>query len=223
MTRNSAQAAARQGTQPQLPAIRADANTYQPATILFVDMIGFTAFCAENDPQTVRTVLQDLLRLLSEQVLACGGTIEKYLGDGLMARFDGSSFGSRDAANAVRCGVAMTEKVAQWNASSGRHGESAIRVAIGVHSGSVIIAPVGGSRHGELAVFGDTVNIASRLEGKCRCLDAAILITAQVAEKVVSEGRSDLLAGFAAFGFHELRGRSGYLHLHGLPRSSSDL
>lgn len=219
MTRRALQAAAlhHEKLQPTTKA-RAGVDIYQPATVLFVDMIGFTAFCAKNDPATVSTVLQELLSLLSEKVLRHGGVVEKFLGDGLMAFFDGSGCRSLDAAKAVSCAIAMTRSVSRWNDAAGRRDEKEIRIAIGIHSGSVIIAPVGGAILCEMAVFGDTVNIASRVEGKCRCLDAAVLVTAQVIEKVRAEAMADCLDGFASFGFHELRGRTGYVHLHGIPR-----
>lgn len=206
---------------PELPgAIRANttANTDQPATVLFVDMIGFTTFCAENYPAMVVEVLRDLLSLLSEQVLSHGGTVEKYLGDGLMAIFDGAQLRSQDATNAVRCAIGMHQAIVRWNGVTGRHGDEAIQIAVGINTGRVIVGAVGSGRHQEKAVFGDVVNIASRVEGKCRCLNAAILVTSQVIDKIDLERRGEPFS-FTNFGFHELRGRAGYVHLYGLPRS----
>ena len=181
MTRRASQTAALHHSKLQAATkARAEVDIYRPATVLFVDMIGFTAFCAQNYPATVSTVLQELLSLLSDEVTRHGGAVDKFLGDGLMAFFDGSRCRSHDASDAVSCALAMTGAVRRWNDAAGRRDENEIRVAIGVHSGSVIIAPVGGTSRSEMEIFGDTVNIASRVEGKCRCLDAEVLVTAQV-------------------------------------------
>jgi class 3 adenylate cyclase len=202
-----------------LTSVNRPIATYQPATVLFVDMIGFTTFCAENYPATVIEVLRDFLDLLGAQVHRHDGSVEKYLGDGLMAVFDGSSPRATDATNAVRCAIAMQQAIAAWNHTNGRHAADAIQIAIGIHSGRVIVGAIGGDTRKEVAVLGDTVNIASRVEGKCRCLDASILITSQVVEKISEEGNGGVTAIFENCGFHELRGRTGYVHLHGLGRS----
>ncbi len=190
-------------------------SNYRPATVLFADMIGFTKFCAENNPAKVVEVLRNVLCLMSEQVLSHGGTVEKYLGDGLMAVFGGSQ---HDATKAVHCAIAMHEAVAKWNGARGCQDDEAIQIAVGINTGRVIIGAIGSDRRQEMAVLGDTVNIASRVEGKCRCLDAAILLTAQVMDKIEQEGQGEQLS-FANFGFQELRGRAGYVHLYGVPRS----
>lgn len=221
MTRRSAQASVQiQAMELQsLTAPTIQTDRYEPATVLFVDMIGFTQFCAASDPATVGRVLREFLTLLGDTVVAYGGCVEKYLGDGLMAFFDGSQLRSRDATNALCCALAMTKTIEVWNESHGRTESDAIQIAIGIHTGRVIIGAVGSDSRREMAVFGDTVNIASRVEGKCRCLDAAILVTSQVKEKLCLEGSVDVLDGFANFGFQELRGRAGHVYLHGLPRS----
>ncbi len=205
---------------PDLSSVHA--STYQPATILFVDMIGFTAFCANNFPATVIEVVRTFLCLLDTEVVTHGGRVEKYLGDGLMAVFDGARPRARDASNAVRCAIAMQRAIAEWNERAGRRGGDAIRVAIGIHSDRVIVGSVGSKIRREVAILGDTVNIASRIEGKCRCLDASILVTSQVMEKVSDEGVGNATAAFSNFGFHELRGRAGYVHLYGVRLSATE-
>jgi class 3 adenylate cyclase len=200
------------------PTLSRKADCYAPATVLFVDMVGFTEFCARNNPGTVIAMLRELLALLGQEVLAHGGSVEKFLGDGLMAVFRKRAPRSREATDAVSCAISMTEAVAAWNGRAGRTGDEAIRIAVGIHTGGVIIGEVGNASQGEVAVLGDTVNIASRVEGKCRCLNASILVTLKVMEKVGAEGGRDVVKRFANFGFQELRGRSGYIHLHGRRR-----
>jgi class 3 adenylate cyclase len=188
------------------------------ATVLFVDMVGFTQFCAENDPIAVLEMLQDLLALLGEQVSLHGGSVEKYLGDGLMAVFHHDRSQASQASHAVACALAMCTSVAEWNSRLGRRGNEAIRIAIGIHAGQVIVGTIGDRQHGEEAIFGDTVNIASRVEGKCRCLDTEVLVTEQVMTAIRAEGFGHLVATFANFGFQQLRGRPGLVHVHGQKR-----
>lgn len=195
-------------------------DSYQPATVLFVDMVGFSKFCAENWPRTVIDTLRDLLAILSEQVFAHGGTIEKFLGDGLLAVFGSPRQGPSDSTNAVRCAVAMQRAVEGWNARAGRLGERAYQVAIGIHSGHVIVGDIGSEQRLEFAVLGDTVNIASRVEGKCRSLGASILVTASVMDSLKGEGGTAAADAFIDFGVQTLRGRSAPVHLYGCLRDS---
>jgi PAS domain S-box-containing protein len=190
-------------------------DRYQPATVLFVDMVGFTSFCADNMPATVIDMLRQLLSILSEQVFANDGTIDKFLGDGLMAVFGSPKAGPHDSTNAIHCALSMQHAIAEWNRRNGRHGEAAIRIAIGIHSGHVIIGDIGSERRLEFAVLGDTVNIASRVEGKCRSLDAPILATAEVMRALDEEGGRDVARDFEDLGQQQLRGRNACVHLYG--------
>lgn len=194
---------------------------YQPAVVLFVDMLGFTSFCAERSSGEVIIMLRELLALLSEQVFAHDGTIDKFLGDGLMAVFGSPHPGPRDASNAVRCASAMQHAVGQWNVRHGRVADAEIRVAIGIHAGQVILGDIGSEQRLEFAVLGDTVNIASRVESKCRSLDASLLVTGDVIAALDAEGGRDLAAGFTDHGLQALRGRHAPLHLYGIPRSQA--
>jgi adenylate cyclase len=191
-------------------------DRYQAATVLFVDMIGFTSFCAENMPRTVIDTLRDLLAILSQQVFANDGTIDKFLGDGLMAVFGSPQSGPFDCTNAVRCALSMQHAVAEWNVRANRSDENAIRVAIGIHSGHVIIGDIGSEHRLEFAVLGDTVNIASRVEGKCRSLAAAILVTGEVMAALEAEGGRAIAKDFEDMGEQQLRGRTSGVHLYRL-------
>lgn len=191
---------------------------FQPATVLFVDMIGFTTFCSENEPRAVIDMLRKLLAVLSEQVFAHDGTVDKFMGDGLMAVFGSPAPGPRDATNAVRCALAMQNAVDHWNAERGD--AQPIRIAIGIHSGNVILGDIGSERRLEFAVLGDTVNVASRIEGKCRSLKATVLFSAAVLEAIESEDGISLLVGHLDFGQQELRGRTTEVHLYGWTRDA---
>lgn len=191
---------------------------YQPATVLFADMIGFTSFCADNYPRMVIHTLRELHAILSEQVFAHDGTIDKFMGDGMMSVFGSPRPGPRDATNAVCCARAMQAAVDDWNTSRERRGSDAIRVAIGIHTGHVILGDIGSAKRLEFAVLGDVVNIASRVEGKNRSLDTKILLTAEVMQALASEDGLDIAIDVEDFGLQALRGRRGEVHLYGWRR-----
>jgi class 3 adenylate cyclase len=104
-----------------------------------------------------------------------------------------------------------------WNERRRRSGDAAIRVAIGIHCGPVVQGDIGGGDRAELAVVGDTVNIARRVETCCRLLDAGMLVTAAFIESL-REGGGDLAARFADFGWHRLRDCGDPIHLYGVGR-----
>jgi class 3 adenylate cyclase len=209
----------------QLVAIDTPLSTarYQPAAVLFVDMIGFTAYCSRMAPDAVIALLRDLLALLSASVFAHDGTIDKFLGDGLMAVFGPPMRSPADATNAACCALDIVQSVDRWNERSQRSGDAAIRIAVGIHYGDVVQGDVGSDKRLELTVVGDTVNIASRVEAYCRTLDAAVLVTGALMDALLSEGSHQLAERFMDQGCHVLRGRADPIHLYGVPRSATSL
>jgi class 3 adenylate cyclase len=178
----------------------------QPATILFADMIGFTAYSSGKPPDVVISVLRDLLRLLSEAIFSNHGSVDKYLGDGLMAFFGPPVTSPRDATNAALCALEIVNSIECWNQQRIRRNEGAVRIAIGIHYGEVVQGDVGSEARLELTLVGDTVNIASRVEAYCRILDASVLVTGEFVEALLAEGSLELAKDFADEGFHLLRG-----------------
>ena len=193
---------------------------YQPAAVLFVDMVGFTAYCSTMAPDAVIAMLRNLMALLSASVFSHEGTIDKFLGDGLLAVFGAPMPSPRDATDAVRCALDMLYSVDRWNEHDQRSGDAAIRVAVGIHYGDVVQGDIGSDKQLELTVLGDTVNIASRVEGCCRSLDAAVLVTKSLVDALHSEGSDDLASRFSDQGRHTLRGRAEPVHLYGVKRSA---
>jgi len=212
---------------PQLVSELAEMDTplsvarYQPATVLFVDMVGFTSYCSALPPESVIALLRNLLALLSKSVFSHHGIIDKFLGDGLMAVFGAPFSSPADATNAANCALDMLRSIDEWSEQRLRSGEPAIRVAIGVHYGQIAQGDVGSDSRLELTVVGDTVNIASRVEAFCRTLDAEILVTASFVEALHAEGSSTLATTFADLGSHMLRGRAEPIHLYGMRRPAA--
>jgi adenylate cyclase len=187
-----------------------------PAAVLFADMIGFTAYASDKSPAFVIGVLRDLLGVLSEAVFLHHGSIDKFLGDGLMAFFGPPLTSLRDATNAALCALEIVKSVERWNQKHARCSEQALRVAVGIHYGEVIQGDVGSEKQLELTLIGDTVNIASRVEAYCRILNASVLVTNEFVQALLAEGSLGLAEAFTDEGLHMLRGRKEPIHLFSL-------
>jgi len=183
--------------------------------VLFADIVGFTTLCEREPPSRVIGMLREFHRCMQAAVFAHQGTLDKYIGDGLMASFGTPRPGPRDAANALAAARAMAAGLAAWNQARQAAGETAIRIGIGVHWGPVVLGDIGGDGRLEFATIGDTVNVASRLEHVTRDLGAEIVVSADlvaaVREAVAPAEAAALLEGFAAAKPQNLRGRGAPL------------
>lgn len=155
----------------------------QKVAVLFVDIIGFTAYADGKNPEEVIGTLREFHGLMEHQVFQHAGTLDKYLGDGLMATFGTPFAGVNDAWNALKCAQAMIATVADFNRERGRRGEPPIRAGFGLHYGSVVLGDIGAHRL-EFAVIGSTVNAASRLEALTRELGCVLVASNALIEQV---------------------------------------
>ena len=146
----------------------------QDVAVLFVDIVGFTQYAAHRKPEQVIETLRAFHGRMETEVFRHHGTLDKYLGDGLMATFGTPSASALDATNALSCARAMAASVAQWNKDRVLKGEPAIQANFGLHYGPVVLGDIGANRL-EFAVIGNTVNVASRLEVLTRELGVALV------------------------------------------------
>ena len=138
--------------------------------------------------------LREFHALMEQEVFGHSGTLDKYLGDGLMATFGTPFVGQADAINALRCAQAMMAAADRWNNRRNTAGEPPIRVSFGLHYGPVVLGDIGLTRL-EFAVIGSTVNTASRLEALTRALDCALVAS----DDLVRQARAELDSAEAAF------------------------
>lgn len=146
------------------------------AAVLFVDIVGFTTYSDGRPPQEVIETLRAFHARMESEVFAHKGTLDKYLGDGLMATFGTPLPQVDDAARAVACVRAMADRMAAWNVDRRADGLPEITARFGLHYGPVVLGDIGANRL-EFAVLGDTVNVASRLEGMTRALGVQAIIS----------------------------------------------
>jgi adenylate cyclase len=134
----------------------------QIATVLFADIRGFTRMSARMGPEEVVRILNDYFSEMTEVIFEHGGTLDKYIGDGLMALFGAPYAGPDDAIQAVRAAIAMQQRMEALKPPSGI--TDGIGIGIGINTGIVTVGYVGSMRRFDYTAIGDTVNIASRLE-----------------------------------------------------------
>lgn len=180
----------------------------QDVAVLFVDIVGFTRLAEDMTPDEVIVLLRDFHGRMERCVFDHGGTLDKYLGDGVMATFGTPRAGPRDSANAIACGKAMLAEIGNWNSERDNHGRSPIHIGVGVHYGPVVLGDIGSARRLEFAVVGDTVNVASRLEALTRDLAVDMIVSEDAA---ASAAGSDVAADLSAADPQPLRGRAAPL------------
>ena len=131
-------------------------------TVLFCDLVGFTARAEHADPEDVRQLLDSYQSLLRREIERFDGNVEKFIGDAVMAVFGAPMAHEDDAERGVRAALRILEAVAGLNED---RPELDLAVRIGVNTGEAVVAVAGPSAHGQGMVTGDVVNTASRLQG----------------------------------------------------------
>ena len=190
---------------------------HQPVTILFSDIRDFTAMSEGLDPDALADLLTDIRRLQIEAVFGNNGTIDKFIGDAIMATFGTprpAADPAQDALNAVRCGWQMLQKIKAFSQDRVKAGQVPIRIGIGIHAGAAFAGNIGAEEHLEYTVIGDAVNTASRIESLCKTLQSEFLISENcynlVRDHVIAaakppvqvKGKEQPLRVFAVSGVH---------------------
>jgi adenylate cyclase len=181
------------------------------ATVLISDLRGFTAVAEESTPVETFELLNEFQGALAEAVHKCGGTVDKFMGDGMLAVFGAPEPNPKHARCAVEATRAILSAVTELNA---RNPERApLRVGIGVHTGGLVAGCLGGGSRLEFTVIGDTVNVAARLEASTKELGVPVAISADTAAQAS--------VPLTSLGEVALRGRGQKVGLFTLPELRS--
>ncbi len=151
----------------------------QTITVLFADIRGFTRLSEHAQPEKVVQLLNRYFSAMTDIIFAHGGTLDKYIGDGLMALFGAPTATPQDAANSLNASVAMQRRIIGINEELRAEGFPEIGVGIGLHTGEATVGYIGSERRSEYTAIGDTVNLAARLESNA--LGGQILLSAETA------------------------------------------
>ena len=181
-------------------------------TVLFTDIVSFTALAEGRDAAEIAEFLNGHFTLLTGEIEATGGTVDKYIGDSVMAFWGAPDRQPDHAERGARCAARIAEILDRDNAARRKLGLAPVRVRIGIHSGPAIVGNVGGPTRVDYTLVGDTVNIASRLNDMAR----EYLGSDSSAVALVSGETADALPNdfpVSEMGETALRGRSGKVRI----------
>lgn len=181
-----------------------------PVAVMFADVRGYTALSAQAEPAAVLTWLNAYYAMATEAVHAQGGTVDKFIGDGVMAVFGFPQPLASAERSAVAAALDLQDRLRQANARAAETGMPTLRVGIGIQSGEVLAGYVGSSRRREYTVIGDAVNAASRIEGLTKEMACDVLCSDAVMHALDEGARR----GWRDLGPHAVRGRDD-VHLWG--------
>jgi adenylate cyclase len=183
----------------------------QTVSVLFVDIVGFTRMSETMAPEAVVTLLRQFHERMTAPIFTCGGTVDKYIGDSILAVFGVPTASDDDAANALRCADMMLAALEIWNTERARDGEVALAIGIGLNYGPAVLGDVGSEHSMSFTVIGDTVNVASRLQALTRSLETPLVVGDQIVN-AVKAGSSELAMALVGqlqdHGEQTLRGRT---------------
>ena len=146
-------------------------------TLLFTDIRGFTTMSENLDPEALVKLLHDFLNPMSNIIINQGGTIDKYMGDAIMALFGAPLMQTDHPRLACRAALEMVGSLAALNQTWAEQGRPPLKVGVGVNTGPVAVGNMGSDRLFDYTAIGDNVNLASRLEGLNKYYGTSILIS----------------------------------------------
>ena len=180
--------------------------------VLFSDLRNFTNFSEANLPYDVIHILNRYFEPAGEAIVANGGYIDKYMGDGIMALFGlERSDPTETCLAAVQSALELRARLGELNAYISAHFKTELRCGVGVHYGSAVVGEVGHHAKKQFTAIGDTINLASRIESATKECGVEILVSDEVRRQV--EGRVTIGRSFDV----SLKGKSGTYRLFEVP------
>ncbi|MDD4803023.1 MAG: adenylate/guanylate cyclase domain-containing protein [Syntrophomonas sp.] len=149
----------------------------QIVTIMFTDIRGFTAFSENKDPVDVISRLNEYLTAQTDAIMKHGGTLDKYMGDGLMAFFGAPVYYPDHVERAVKVAREIQEKVAELNKKWAETGDPPLLIAVGVNTGPVVVGNVGSPERMDYTLIGEDANLASRVEALTKLFETLVLVS----------------------------------------------
>jgi class 3 adenylate cyclase len=159
-------------------------NTFAPerrqVTIMFADLRGFTALCAQLDPAVTVGILNDYFAHMMGAIQRHHGHVTELMGDGLLALFGAVDTNPWQARDAVLAALDMRTELALYNAQLGERGLPPLRFGIGIHGGEVVAGVIGTVGLSKFSVTGDPINLASRVESLTGTFQVDLLVTEEI-------------------------------------------
>jgi adenylate cyclase len=170
--------------------------------VLFSDVRDFTTLSEKMPPEVITTVLQRYFDGMVHAVHRFEGTVDKFIGDGMMVLFGAPQKVSDPCGAAVQCALAMMSQLDALNVEFAREGLPQLTIGIGINYGTVTVGNIGSSERHNYSAIGDAVNVAARVEGLTKDLGRKIIITEAVVAKIGDRYNFDPL------GTHNVKGHS---------------
>ena len=185
------------------------------ATVLFSDIRGFTSISERLQPEQVEEMLGEYLTEMTQIVFKHRGSVDKYMGDGIMALYNAPFEDPEHALNAIRTGLEFQERAlavsARWQEKLG----VSIRIGVGINTGEMLVGTLGSRQRFEYTALGDNVNLASRLESATKDHGASIIISEYTYEHV--KGRFPI----RELGVVTVKGKSRPVKIYGVVPASA--
>jgi adenylate cyclase len=159
------------------PAAAALGGSRRQMTVLFSDLRGFTTFSEGRAPEEVIDQLNEYFAAMVEVVFAHRGTVDKFVGDMIMALFSAPLDDPEHADHALECAVTMQRRLVELNAVWRAQGRPELACGVGINSGEMVAGNLGSEKIQSYTVIGDNVNLGARIESLCKEFDATILIS----------------------------------------------
>ena len=173
--------------------------------VLFSDIRSFTTLCEHAQAEDIVSLLNRYFAVMSKIVHDHGGTIDKFIGDGLMAFFGAPQTLVNPELHAFHAAQEMLYALDALNQELQTEGKAALQIGIGLHGGDAVIGQVGSAERHEYTAIGDTVNTAARIEGLCKDVGYPIVCSQSVTAKLAGINEADSLVNL---GDKNLKGRS---------------
>ena len=179
-------------------------------SVLFSDIQGFTELLSNKEPEAVVSQLNEYLTEMSNIIFSYNGMVDKFVGDAVIGIFGAISGKPEDSENAVRCAIAMQQKLFEIQERWKKHSAPVFHSRIAVNTGHVIMGNIGSSKRMDFTAIGDTVNIASRLQAVAQAGSVVIsfetyrevkdIFLLKSLEKIQLKGKSQLIDVFEVIG-----------------------
>jgi adenylate cyclase len=156
------------------------------ASVMFIDLRSFTRFAESANATELAAVLGEFRAIVSKRVFSHSGTIDKFIGDAVLAVFGVPEPASR--VQALACALSVSDDLRAWAEDCARTGRPVLHAGIGLHHGGVLFGVIDSGRHAELTVLGDVVNVSQRLEQATKSLDAAIVVSEAFEAEIQASG-----------------------------------